>query len=156
MAERIHLSNEWYRNKILEADDGDHLIGPVSHRADNEINVAAVSSFAFGALVRLERRNRKLSVSQLAVLLDADEEEVRRIEHDVEYRARPRIITSIAKEFKLPAREVMKLAGAAKSSDAAFAEKAMRFAAHSDDVSGLNSEEKRLLSEFVNFLRKHT
>jgi transcriptional regulator with XRE-family HTH domain len=132
--------------------DHDYLIGPV-HPEPEERSQVNSAILAFGTLVRLERRLRKLSVAGFAQALDVEAEEIRRIEHDVSYRARPRTIVGIAKHFKLPPKEMMKLAGAAVSHDTQFIEKAMRFAAHSDDMGGLSEEEHELLNSFVNFLR---
>ena len=48
---------------------------------------------------------------------------------------------------------LLKLAGAAASNDSRLNEKALLFAAHSDDMGGLNKDEKQLLNAFVQFLK---
>ncbi len=155
MVERIRPSADWYRRKILAMADHDYLIGPPAVPEEDEANRGAPTVLAFGALVRLERRDGKLTVAQLAKILDIEEEELRSIEHDPAYRARPRTILGIARHFRLPAKEVMKLAGAAASNDERFVEKAMRFAAKSDDMGALSREEQQLLQSFVEFLREN-
>ena len=153
MTEEIRPSPAWYHRKIRQMEDHDYLIGPSAFPAEHEGSPTTATIMAFGALLRLERRNKKLTVSQLADLLNVEEEEIRGIEHDLAYRARPRTILAIASHFDLPEREVMKLAGAVASNDEGFANKAMRFAAHSDDIGALSKEEQQLLHSFVEFLR---
>lgn len=152
MTGRIRPSADWYRRKINAMADHDYLIGPALDLQEKASDHNIARALAFGALVRLERRNSKLTVTELAKTLDIDEAELREIEHDPQYQTRPRTILGIAQYFKLPPKTVMKLAGAAVSNDEHFTEKAMKFAAHSDDIGTLNDEEKQLLRSFVEFL----
>jgi transcriptional regulator with XRE-family HTH domain len=152
MKERIRPSADWYRRKVFSKEEGNFLIGPPWNISEaTEANRAP--AIAFGSLLRLERRNQHLTVSALAKALDVDEDEIRNIEHDPHYKARPRTILGIANHFSLPPREILKLAGAAASNDSRLNEKAMLFAAHSDDMGGLNKDEKQLLNAFVQFLK---
>ena len=151
MAERRILDANWYRRNIERDGDLDFMVGPMSALANRQEELPI--TMAFGTLVRLERRSKGLSVVQLAKKLSIDEDEVRLIEHDASYRARPRTIVCIAEEFGLPSREVMKLAGAAQARDQAFEEAAYRFAAYSDDMGVLSLEEQRMLLSFVEFLK---
>lgn len=153
MTNRIRPSTDWYRRKIQTIGDRDCLVGPAIDLQEEFAEHNAIHLLAFGTLVRLERRNSKLTVADLAKALDIEEEEIREIEHDPQYKARPRTILEIARYFNLPPKTVMKLAGAAASNDEKFYEKAMKFAAHSDDIGTLNEEEKQLLRSFVEFLR---
>lgn len=156
MAHRIRPSADWYRRKVLSMEGSDYLIGPAfdPQDADQQLEESASAALAFGSLLRLQRRNSRLTVAQLAKAMDVDEGEIRSIEHDASYRARPRTILSIARYFELPPKTVMKLAGAAAVNDDGFVENAMRFAAHSDDLGSLTKEEKQLLKKFVEFLRE--
>jgi DNA-binding XRE family transcriptional regulator len=80
--------------------DHDDLIGPSAFpQVEQTVPRTAI---AFGALVRLDRRSCKLTVAGLAKALDVEEVEIRNIEHDPAYRARPRTILRIAQHFKLP------------------------------------------------------
>jgi transcriptional regulator with XRE-family HTH domain len=153
MTVRSRPSPDWYRRKIFGMKDHDYLIGPPFPGGEADETPQTAVSIAFGSLLRLERRQRKLTVSELAKRLDVDEDELRNIEHDPRYKARPRTILSIANYFELPPKEMMKLAGAASANDGRFIESAMRFAAHSDDMGALTKEEKQLLQDFVAFLR---
>lgn len=153
MTERNRPSLEWYRRKIFAMKDHDYLVGPLATIPTNDVQNTNKVSLAFGPFLRLQRRSSRLTVAELARKLDIDEQEVRSIEHDPQYKARPRTILGIAKFFDVPAKEVMKLAGAASANDERFAETAMRFAAHSDDVGTLSVDERELLQSFVKFLR---
>jgi transcriptional regulator with XRE-family HTH domain len=155
MKDRVRPPEEWYRRMLLSiSEDEEHLIGPLFNPVEDKQNTPpGPGTLAFGTLLRLERRNDRMTVAELAKKLDIDEDEIRKIEHDPYYRARPRTISSIAAYFDLPAREIMKLAGVAASNDRHFGEKAMRFAAHSDDMGTLSKEEKELLKSFVEFLK---
>jgi transcriptional regulator with XRE-family HTH domain len=146
---------DWYRQKIHSMPDDELMIGPAFAMDEGEAVPSRPTMQAFGTLVRLERRSMKLSVAQLAQAIDVEEGELRNIELDATYQPRPRTILGIAKFFNLPPKEMMKLAGAAASNDEAFVEKAMRFAAHSDDMGALSDEERKLLKSFVEFLRDH-
>lgn len=153
MTDRIRPSADWYRHKVHTIGDPDFLVGPESDPQATTGDSNVQRALAFGAFVRLERRNNTMTVAELAKALDIEEEELREIEHDPQYRARPRTILGIAQYFKLPPKKVMKLAGAAASNDECFTQRAMKFAAHSDDIGTLNEEEKQLLRSFVEFLR---
>ncbi|MGN6526944.1 MAG: helix-turn-helix domain-containing protein [Burkholderiaceae bacterium] len=156
MTERIRPSADWYRRRISSlTDDGNCLAGPSTFKAVEEAKDSSSETTvaAFAALVRLQRRDRKLSVAELALALKVEESDIRSIERDPSYRARPRTIMHIAQLFDLPLKELMKLAGAAASNDAAFVQEAVRFAAHSDEMGALSKEEKRLLRAYVEFLR---
>lgn len=154
MSIRNRPDRQWYARMIQETLDDDFVIGASVFPIDEQKTAASSLTVAFGVLVRLARRSRKLSVAQLAQKLSVDADEVQKIEHDPSYQARPRTISSIAKFLELPLKEVMTLAGAASSNDDAFRTQAMRFAAHSDDMSTLTPEEQELLRNFVRYLRE--
>ena len=144
---------QWYARMIQETLDDDFLTGS-SVLSARDGQVPFPLTVAFGTLVRLARRAKRLSVEQLAQKLAVDAEEVQKIEHDPAYQARPRTISSIAKYFELPLTEVMQLAGAAVSNDDSFRLKALKFAAHSDDMSALTKEELEMLQSFIRYLRE--
>ena len=130
MTTRNRPSGDWYRRKVMEIGDSDFGAGPAE--GDEPPQGAAALGIAFGSLVQLERRARKLSIEAMAEALDIAEDDLRNIEHNPGYRARPRTIINIAKGFELPAKELIKLAGAAASNDSNFEKMALKFAAHSD------------------------
>ena len=152
MTMKYRPDRQWYARRIAETLDDDFVIGPDAFAEGQAESVQPLPA-AFGTLVRLARRNKRLTIEQLAEKLTVDAEELRQIETDGTFQARPRTIANIAKFFDFPMIEVLKLAGAAVSNDDLFREQAMKFAAHSEDMSALTKDEQQLLHEFVRFLR---
>jgi len=107
---------------------------------------------AFVKLLQLKRRERKLSVEELAIKADLDMAELLRIESDEAYIATPFSVHKLAEFFKLPERPLMALAGLLTVKDAQFQQQALRFAARSEPVEKLSREEHRALEEYVKFL----
>ena len=107
---------------------------------------------SFGVLIRQLRRRDSLSIEDLAKKARIDPEDLRQVEHDPHYRAKPRLIHQLASVFDIPERSLMVLSGAMVANDNALEEEAERFAAMSDDMSKLTRDERRLLNDFVKFL----
>jgi len=118
----------------------------------NELAEQERSSYSFGVFIRQLRRRDGLSVEKLAKKARIDAEELRMVEHDPHYRAKPRMVHQLSDVFKVPERSMMTLAGAMVANDNRLEEAAERFAAMSDDMSKLTREERRLLNDFVKFL----
>ena len=154
MTTRNRPDRQWYARMIRETLDDDFVIGPAPFSASEAEATEPPLTVAFGMLVRLARRSKKLTVEQLAEKLSVDADEIQQIERDPAYHARPRTISNIARFFDLPLTELMKLAGAAVSNDDVFRTKALKFAAHSDDMSILTDEEQNMLRSFIRFLRE--
>lgn len=110
---------------------------------------------AFGFFVRQLRRREQLSVAELSEKARIEEVEVRGIEQDPRYVPRPRTIHQLSVVFKVPERSLMKLSGATKTRDSLFQEEAYRFAAKSDGMVKLSSEEQRELNRYIKFLSDH-
>ena len=108
-----------------------------------------------GALLQLLRRREHLSIDELAAKALVDVSELRKIELDASFESNPRTIFQLEKHFKLPERSLVILSGAVQV-DGDVREEAVRFAASSEDISGLTKEERKLLNHFVKFLREHT
>ena len=107
---------------------------------------------SFGVLIRHLRRRDGLSIENLAKKARIDPEQLRQVEHDPHYRAKPRLVFQLASVFEIPERSLMVLSGAMVGNDNALEEEAERFAAMSDDMSQLTRDERRLLNDFVKFL----
>lgn len=111
-----------------------------------------VKGYAFGALVQLLRRDRKLTVDQLASAVQVEAPELISIEHDPKYVPKPRTVFQISKYFGLPDRPLMKLANVTTTHNDRLRDAAVRFAASSSKVMELSREERAALAEFVQFL----
>ena len=108
-----------------------------------------------GALVQMLRRNRGLSVDELAEKARVDASELRGIESEPTFDPNPRTIFQLEKYFNLREKSLVILSGAVRVDDD-VREEAVHFAASSGDIHGLTKEERKLLNQFVGFLRKHT
>jgi hypothetical protein len=117
------------------------------HREDD-----FVEAYAFGALVQLLRRDRKLTVDQLASAVQVGTPELISIELDPKYIPKPRTVFQISKYFGLPDRPLMKLANVTTTHNDRLRDAAVRFAASSSKVMELSREERAALAEFVQFL----
>ena len=111
-----------------------------------------VESYAFGALIQLLRRDRKLTVNQLASAVQVAMPELISIELDPKYVPKPRTVFQLSKYFGLPDRPLMKLANVTTVHSDRLRDAAVRFAASSSRVMDLSREERAALAEFVQFL----
>lgn len=111
-----------------------------------------VEAYAFGALVQLLRRDRKLTVDQLASAVRVGTPELISIELDPKYIPKPRTVFQISTYFGLPDRPLMKLANVTTTHNDRLRDAAVRFAASSSKVMELSREERAALAEFVQFL----
>lgn len=160
----MQISREWLQRRIqndpdVETDAGTpidvlkslgmflspELVQPVGGRNERLPQ-------SFGVLIRQLRRRDQLSVEQLSKKARIDQEELRQIEHDPHFRAKPRMVHQLSTVFKIPTRSMMVLSGAMVANDDQIGEEAERFAAKSDDLSKLTREELKLLNQFVKFL----
>lgn len=112
----------------------------------------SVARTAFAKLIELRRRERRLSVEQLAQRADIDLGEVVGLERGDACTPEPRTVYKLAAVLELPEEKLMQLSGLTKAKDARFAEEAVRFAARSEPVDKLSREEHDALEEFVKFL----
>jgi len=121
------------------------LLGDTAERPER-------ASYSFGVFIRQLRRRDSLTIEALAKKARVDADELRQIEHDPHFRARPRLVHQLSSLFKIPERSMMTLAGAMVANDNRIEEAAERFAAMSDDMSKLTRDERKLLNDFVKFL----
>ena len=110
---------------------------------------------SLGVLLQMLRRRKRLSVHELAQNARVSASELRCIELDPSFEPNPRTIFQLEQYFKLPERILVVLSGAVHVNDD-VREEAVRFAASSEDISGLTNEQRKHLNHFVKFLRKHT
>jgi HTH-type transcriptional regulator, competence development regulator len=140
------------REKSAEVGAGAAAFGPEpaidSEARGSEVAVGA-TQIAFGRAVQLLRRQRKLTVEQLAQDAHVDLAELVSIENDPHHRAEPRAVSQLAHVFKISAKAFQQLAGNAVVRDARVREEALRFAARSGSIDRLTTEESRALEQFV-------
>lgn len=109
--------------------------------------------FAFREVVRGMRKEKGLTIEQLARKIEFPAEELAELERDCTYRATPLLLHKLSRFFEIPQRKLAALAGAITDVPLSFRQRASSFAANSDSFSKLSHEEKKVLDEFVRFLR---
>lgn len=147
---------KWLR-KQAGLEDGTFVsvggfISNFEEKASDEALSTEGLRLAFWRLLQLKRRERKLSLEEVALKADLEIAELLRMESDEAYVPTPFFVHKLANFFKLPERPLMALAGLMKVKDARFQEQALRFAARSETVEKLSREEHRALEEYVKFL----
>lgn len=151
---KLERSKEWW---IVRARrEGDAIVGAGLLARDPSPEPHPVAAeetrIAFGRFVNLMRRRRGLSMEQLAERADLDASELLVIEDDVRYVPRPRTVYKLAQTFDVSQQRLMQLAGLAAANDAGLRREAVRFAARSESVERLTSEESAALEAFVTVL----
>jgi len=122
-----------------------------------DVNSKTVSMrHAFQTLIRLLRKNQGLNVEQLAKRLDVEPDLVIELEQNSSHRPTPRTLYKLSTYFKIPQNMLKVLAGATKEIPINFQVQASQFAAQSDSFDKLTEDEKKLLDNFVKFLRQES
>ncbi len=109
---------------------------------------------AFQTLVRLLRIKSGFDVEQFANKLGVDTDSIIELEHNLSYRPIPLLLNKLSQIFKIPHQRLNFLACVIKDIPQDLQIKASQFAAQSDSVAKLTDNEKKLLDEFVEFLRQ--
>jgi transcriptional regulator with XRE-family HTH domain len=109
---------------------------------------------AFVRLLQLARRERRLSLEQLAQKADVDLAELVKIEAAEEFTPTLRTIHQLASFLSLPAKKLMALAGLLQVKDPSLQQASVRFAARSEPVEDVSPEEHAALEEYVKFLNE--
>jgi transcriptional regulator with XRE-family HTH domain len=110
--------------------------------------------FVFREVIRRLRKSRGFTQEEFAKKLDLDKDEVFAMEHNSDYKPDPLTLFKLSKFYGIPQRKLAELAGAVARVPGEMQVQASRFAAQSDSFSKLTPEEKRILDEFVTFLKK--
>ena len=151
---KIEISKDWCaRMAQIESDAeigaGLLAVDPVFDGEKTHIVSVEEPNFAFGRLVRLMRRSRRLSLEKLAEDADVDIEELVEIEDDTHYRPDARTVHQLANVFQLPRGSLLQVAGLTVRKNDTIYQEAIRFAARSEPVAELTPEERAALEAFV-------
>lgn len=159
---KLSLDKNWYKTRIAQEGDLDVTAGvPLEEhdrmRAGTEQPVqqtedVVLGLHVFGSLVQMLRRERRLSVEQLADKASVDAVEIVAIERDPRFVPKPRTVHQLASFFQLPDRALAKLSNITTVHSSQLKDAAIRFAANSESVMELNREERQALADFVKFL----
>lgn len=108
---------------------------------------------AFRAFVQMARKAHGWSVEEFAKRAKIDVLEAGAMEQNPGYRPTPLVVHKLSILFGVPEIRLAALAGAIKEVPPDLKEQASRFAAQSDSFSKLSKEERKLLDEFMRFLK---
>jgi transcriptional regulator with XRE-family HTH domain len=117
---------------------------------------ATLIRHAFQILVRALRKKHGLNVEQLAQELEIEPAYVIELEQNSSHLPPPMILYKLSRYFKIPQAKLNFLAGASKEIPPELQIQASQFAAQSESFSKLTNDEKKLLDDFVRFLRQES
>jgi len=151
---KFFMSKEWVLNKAKEETGFDVVAGRQGRGVDQSTDRGpdAVEQVAFSTLVELLRRDRGLSVSDLAEQARVDAIELVSIERLAAFLPRPRTVHQLAKFFGLPEKMLFELSSLTTVHTPEVREAAVRFAANAKRMTELDLNERHALNEFVKFL----
>lgn len=108
---------------------------------------------AFGKVVQMMRRERKLTVESLAKRASIDLGELKQIETG-DFGPPPVVVHKLADVFAVPAKNLMEVAGLVKRRNTRLTDAAVRFAACADPSAKLTEAERAAWEDFVRELVK--
>lgn len=157
---KLHFSRDWLRSKInsdldVEVEACSALRAPPAEVPEvvmGERNVVQLR-LALGVLVRQLRLREQLSVAELARKAQISEDELRSVEHDPHYTAKPYLLFQLSEFFDVPLTKLSQMAGATHAVNRSLYNDAVKYAARSDDLDSLTDEERRDLDAFVALLQ---
>ena len=157
---KLHFSRDWLRRKISSDPEVEieacSALSALSTGARelvvSERNVVQLR-LALGVLVRQLRLRKRLSIKDLAQKAQISEDEIRSVEHDPHYTAKPYFLFQLSEFFEVPLTKLSQMAGATHAINRSLYNDAVRYAARSDDLDSLTDEELRDLDAFVALLQ---
>lgn len=157
---KLHFSRDWLRSRIssdpdVEVEACSALCVPLAEAPEVvmvERNVVQLR-LALGVLVRQLRMREQLSVAELARKAQISEDELRSVEHDPHYTAKPYLLFQLSEFFDVPLTKLSQMAGATHAVNRSLYNDAVKYAARSDELDSLTDEERRDLDAFVALLQ---
>ena len=112
--------------------------------------------YAFRVVLQDMRRDKSLTVDELAKRTGIDRNEIIAMERRDGYRPTPLTLDKLSRFYGISHKQLATLAGAFGESPPDIVESASRFAAHSESFVKLTKEERKALDEFMKVLKKET
>jgi transcriptional regulator with XRE-family HTH domain len=163
---KLLFTADWLRRKIegdpdMEAEAGWPLTGPapvaeVDHKKMAimpERNVVQMR-IALGTLVHQLRQRDQLTLQELAIRAEVSEEELRQVETNPTYTARPYMIYQLSQFFGVSLNNLYQMSGSTYAVEKQLYNEAIKYAAHSDAVAPLTDAQQEYLSGFVAILNQ--
>ncbi|MHB8345886.1 MAG: helix-turn-helix domain-containing protein [Acidiferrobacterales bacterium] len=154
------------RKIVADPEDEPTAGGPKGRSVDHALaaenaavigeNKAVQLRIALGVLVRQLRLKEGLSIAQLSERAQVSEDELRQVEHNPHYTAGLRLIYQLSEYFSVSLVTLSQMSGATHSVSRVLYNTAVKYAAHSDDVSALTNEEREVLDTFVAMLNERS
>lgn len=132
-----------------EVGAGMTALDPLSTAAAASADNSDESRLALGRFVSLARRRGRLSLEDLAAKADVDVGELLSIERDAQHLPETRTIYQLANVFGVSQRKLMGLSGLTKQKDVKYVDEAIRYAARSESIAVLTSEEEAALEGLI-------
>lgn len=146
---KIEVTKDWCKTMALREGDAEVGAGFIAVDPIIDGQTAPESRLALGRFVHLMRRQRKLSLEQLADDADVDVGELMSIEMDAHHLPDPRTIYQLANLFGVSPKKLMALSGLTKPKDISYVEEAVRYAARSESIEDLSAEEHAALDGLI-------
>lgn len=152
---RLDRNKDWWVKRAIAEGDAPIGAGLLARDPSGDANshekpaVLDDSRIAFGRFVNMMRRQRGLTIEELADVARVDVSDLLLIEDGASHLPGPRTVYQLARTFEVPQARLMQLAGLTAANDAGLAEEAVRFAARSEAVHKLSPEESVALSAFI-------
>ena len=132
-----------------EVGAGMTALDPLVTAAAGSLDNSDESRLALGRFVSLARRRERLSLEDLATRADVDVGELLSIERDTQHLPETRTIYQLANVFGVSQRKLMGLSGLTKQKDVKYVDEAIRYAARSESIALLTSEEAAALEGLI-------
>lgn len=154
---KIEVTKEWCETMArleagVEVSAGLIAADPIFNGEAAHETVFDESRIALGRFIHLMRRQQKFSLEDLAERADVDVAELMSIEGDAHYLPDARTLYQLAQIFKVSHKKLMGLSGLTRPKDIRYVEEAVRFAARSESIASLSSEEHAALEGLISIL----
>lgn len=116
----------------------------------------SVMPYVFRTFMQYLRRERGLTLDELAEETDISRDELAAIEQEDAFRPSPRTVYQLSRFYHLSAEKLEALAGTTTLPADEVREPVSRFAARSEGLSELSKEERRALKELVGVLKEES
>lgn len=163
---KLLFTTEWLRRKIdsdpdVETEAGWPLIGPAPIAEMDHKTMAVMPErnvvqmrIALGTLVHQLRQRDQLTLQELAKRADVSEEELRQVETNPTYTARPHIIYQLSLYFGVSLNNLYQMSGSTYAVERQLYNEAVKFAAHSGELAPLTEPQQDVLNGFVAILNQ--
>jgi transcriptional regulator with XRE-family HTH domain len=152
---QMNRNTEWLLNKAAEENGGVVSVGGLAaaiREARGPEGDRGTRKRAFARFVEFSRRRLRLAVEDLAKKADIDVSELVGIESGGGEDPEPRTVFKLATVLRVPHQRLLELSGLSVPRDDRLHEAVIRFAARSERMDQLSSEEEAALREFVKAL----